>query len=85
MQKAAGMTLQNHLAAIAKATARKRKRRLSDLRFAKRTDNGYAFFITRIDHPWEILEEIAQSLVVAFPNLSYAQAVDTVSAWVNQQ
>ena len=67
---------------IAQSVVKKRGRKLEDLRFAKRTTHGYAFFLTKkID--WDVLHEIAAEVANVFPHLDYAYVADVCSEFLN--
>lgn len=67
---------------VARERVRRRGRRLSDLRFAKRTIHGYAFF--EVGHElWEILHEIAQEVFSRNPHYDFAFVVELCSEIVN--
>ena len=67
---------------LAEEAVRKRGRRLSHLRFAKRTHNGYAFF-KRKRISWDILDEIAQSTCRLHPQYTLGKITDLISEMVN--
>lgn len=68
---------------IAKEMVRKRGRRLSDLRFAKRTPLGYAFF-REVVGEWNLLHEIVEEAAMKFPQYEFAVVVDIASELFNQ-
>ena len=67
---------------IAQSVVKKRGRKLEDLRFAKRTSHGYAFFLTK-KIEWDILHEIASEVAKVFPHLDYAYVAETCSEFLN--
>lgn len=67
---------------IASSVVRKRGKRLEDLRFAKRTTHGYAFFLAKKPH-WDILHEITQELAKLYPHFDYALVAETSSELAN--
>lgn len=69
---------------IAESVVKKRGRRLEDLAFAKRTTQGYAFFIAK-KVPWEILHEISEELAALYPHLDYAVVAEASSEIANSQ
>lgn len=69
---------------VAQSVVRKRGRQLSDLRFAKRTKHGYAFFVNR-DTPWDLLHEITQAVAALYPDYDYALVAESCSELVNTE
>lgn len=70
------------LLSIARETVRKRGRRLEDLRFAKRTREGYVFY-QKVQEGWDMWHEIVQKAKIAFPEYDMAVVVDISSELFN--
>lgn len=69
---------------IAKQHVKKQGRKLDDLRFAKRTVHGYAFFDVGHD-VWDHLHEIANEVFRANPQYDFAFVVEICSELVNTE
>jgi len=68
--------------AIARKKVKRRGRNLSDLRFAKRTTKGYAFF--EVTHEvWDMLSEIVKEVLSKHPKYELAFVVELCSEVVN--
>ena len=67
---------------IARKKVKQRGKRLPDLRFAKRTADGYAFFKAKYDI-WDILHEIAQEVFAKHSQYDFSFIVEVCSEVVN--
>lgn len=69
---------------IAQEKVKKRGRSLTDLRFAKRTTNGYAFF--EVGHEvWDMLHEITTEVFKKNPGYELSFVVELCSEVVNAE
>lgn len=74
--------LVSDLLRIAREKVKRRGRRLSDLRFAKRTINGYAFF--EVGHEvWDMLHDIVMDTYLQYRHYSFAFITELCSEIVN--
>jgi len=72
----------SHILKVARAKVRKRDKDLLDLRFAKRTNNGYAFF--EAPHEiWAILHDIAKEVHKLYLDYEFSLIVELCSEVVN--
>lgn len=69
---------------IAESVVKKRGRKLDDLRFAKRTTHGYAFFLTKKVN-WDLLHEITREVAHLFPHVEFALVAEACSELFNSE